>query len=61
MKTPFFTHGLDIENFEGVVIDQFAGSAAPFNPKASPIFLRDGRGADLRVGKLIVVKERVRQ
>lgn len=61
VKTPFFTHGLDIENFEGVVIDQFAGSAAPFNPKASPIFLRDGREADLRVGKLIVVKERVRQ
>jgi polygalacturonase len=61
VKAPFFTHGLDIAQFDGVAVDGFSGSAAPFNPKASPIILRDGRGADLRAGKLIVVKERVRQ
>jgi len=60
VKAPFFTHGIDIAGFEGVVVDRFTGTAAPFNPKASPIILRDGRGADLHVGNLAVVRQRVR-
>jgi hypothetical protein len=60
VKAPFFSHGLDIADFEGVVVNGFTGSAAPCNPKASPILLHDGRDAELRVGKVAVVKQRVR-
>jgi polygalacturonase len=43
----FFTHGIEVRNFEGVTIAGFRGSAAPNNPKAFPISLHDGKGCEI--------------
>jgi polygalacturonase len=48
VSEPFFTHGVDIENFHGVSIEDFEGTAAPGNAGAFPIFIRDGTGYDIR-------------
>jgi polygalacturonase len=39
---PFFTHGIEIENFEKIRIDNFSGTAAPGAAQSSPIVIRNG-------------------
>lgn len=59
VNQPFFTHGLEVSNFEGVTIENFRGTAAPCNPKASPIFLHNGKKFEIRGDVVSVSKEDV--
>ena len=49
VQQPFFTHGLDIREFDGVSIDGFRGTGAPGNRDAFPVSLRSGKGLDCRL------------
>ena len=44
VQEPFFTHGLEVGEFEEVMIDNFRGTAAPHNATASAIRAWNGRG-----------------
>jgi polygalacturonase len=44
---PYFTHGIQADNFKNISIKNFTGSAAPNNKAASRIFLSKGIGAGL--------------
>jgi hypothetical protein len=46
VKQPFFTHGLEIRDFDGVTIDGFRGTEAPASRGAVPVFLRNGKRLD---------------
>ncbi len=59
VKQPFFTHGIEVGNFEGVTIDNFQGGAAPCNSKASPIFLHDGKKYEVKGEAALVSKKDV--
>ena len=61
MKEPYFTNGIEIRNFEGVRIEDFRGTGAPGNPKASPILLQDGKGFEVSPGSTSVIKKNVKQ
>jgi hypothetical protein len=43
VQEPFFTHGLDIEKFENLLIQGFHGGPAPQNKTANAVFLKEGR------------------
>ena len=58
VTAPFFTHGIEVNNFDGLTIDRFKGSGAPGSLTSRPIVIRNGRGADIRAGN--VLKEGVR-
>ena len=55
----FFTHGIEISDFDGVTIDNFHGSAAPCNPHAFPISVHDGKKFEFRGKGIAVSKVRV--
>lgn len=57
VKQPFFTHGLEVSNFEGVMVDNFHGTPAPCSPKAFPLFLHDGKKCEVR-GEAVSVTKR---
>ena len=59
VRQPFFTHGVEISQFEGVTIDGGRYAAAPHGSRAYPIALRDGKKAHLLVGDTPVFRERV--
>ena len=59
VKQSFFTHGIEIGNFEGVTIDNFHGGPAPCSAKAHSIYLHDGKIGDVRGDTLSVVKKGV--
>jgi hypothetical protein len=59
VNQPFFTHGLEVSNFEGVTIEDFRGTAAPCNPKASPISLHNGKKFEIRGDVVSISKEDV--
>jgi hypothetical protein len=40
---PFFTHGMEVTNFDQLVIHNFEGTASPENNNAVPVFLHHGR------------------
>jgi hypothetical protein len=61
VKQPFFTHGIEVNNFEGLSISSFGGTAAPNNPKGFPIVVRNGRGYDLGVPEKSVLRENVKR
>lgn len=44
VKETFFTHGIEVNHFEGLVIGSFRGTGAPNNPAAYPIVVRNGTG-----------------
>jgi polygalacturonase len=46
-RMPWFTHGIEVDNFTGLRIKDFKGTASPLNPKAFPVFLLNGVGADV--------------
>jgi hypothetical protein len=51
-RMPFFTHGIEINNFSNLRIRNFNGTASPRNAKAVAIFLQDGNRAvvDTKIG-----------
>jgi hypothetical protein len=57
---PYFTHGIEVRNFDGLVIKGFRGSTAPYNKHARPITLREGRGVssdcDPKIVEMIQIK-----
>jgi polygalacturonase len=57
-RMPYFTHGIEINNFKDLKIKNFKGTASPLNKQAYPIFLTDGTNAnvDMKTG---VVKKNV--
>jgi hypothetical protein len=60
VKQPFFTHGLDIREFDGVSIDGFRGTGAPGNRDAFPVFLQNGKGLNSRQPEASMHRENVR-
>lgn len=59
VEEPFFTHGIEVENFDRLRIDNFTGKGAPANPSAVPIRLRNGKSCFIDAGKSKVVRENV--
>ena len=43
-RMPFYTHGIEAEDFENLRIDHFTGGASPINKTAARIFLGKGIG-----------------
>ncbi len=58
---PFFTNGLEVDHFDGLSVEGFQGAAAPHATKAAPIYLSEGKHAELEVGGMKVVKKNVEQ
>jgi len=56
---PFFTHGVEVNNFDGLAIENFNGTAAPANTKAHPISVSDGRNFRIDAKKKVVQKRNV--
>ena len=59
-RMPYFTHGIEVNNFEDLVIHNFQGTASPINLKAFPVFLQNGTqtNIDTKIGvKRINVKK----
>ena len=44
VKQPFFTHGIEVNKFDGLTIEGFTGTAAPGNSKAYPVSVSEGKG-----------------
>jgi polygalacturonase len=61
VKQPFFTHGIEVNDFEGLTIGSFRGTAAPNNPKGVPIVLRNGRDYDISAPGESVSMENVKK
>ncbi|MDN3579984.1 glycoside hydrolase family 28 protein [Mucilaginibacter flavus] len=47
INQPYFTNGIEVNNFKGLQINGFSGGAAPANKNASRIFLSKGDGVVL--------------
>lgn len=43
-RMPFFTHGIEAENFKNLRITNFSGGASPINKQAARIYLGQGEG-----------------
>jgi hypothetical protein len=61
IKESYFTRGIEVSNFDGVSITEFRGTAAPSNPKMSPIFLHDGKGYEVNAPGGILFKKNVKK
>lgn len=59
-RMPYFTHGIEVTNFQDLRIRNFIGTASTINLKASPIFLEDGIRADIDT-KTGIRKKNVKQ
>jgi hypothetical protein len=59
VKQPYFTHGIEVNTFDGLQISGFRGTGAPNNPKAFPVAVRDGSGFQIDGGATSVFKENV--
>ncbi len=57
-RMPYFTNGIELHNFDNVVISNFTGEASPINPKAHRIYAKDGKGLKIENEKN-VLKENV--
>lgn len=55
-RMPYFTNGIEINNFNDVRIDHFKGTGSPINKKAVPVLLENGTKTDLNLDKKMVVK-----
>lgn len=60
IRQPFFTHGVEVEHFNDLRIQNFSGTAAPGNQKASSIALREGKGYRIEGTVGSVSKEKVK-
>jgi hypothetical protein len=47
ITSTFFTHGIELEHFDGVHISRFRGGASPANKKAFRISASEGKGLEL--------------
>jgi hypothetical protein len=61
VKEPFFTHGIEINNFDAISIDRFRGVAAPGSPDAHPLVVRNGKGSQISVRGGSVLKVNVKE
>jgi hypothetical protein len=60
VKQPYFTHGIEVNTFDGLQISGFRGTGAPSEPKAFPVAVRDGRGFQIDKSSGSVLRENVR-
>jgi polygalacturonase len=60
VKEPFFTHGLEVNNFEGLTVSFFQGTAAPNNPHGFPVVVRNGTGCSISMPRASVLRENVK-
>ncbi|MEI7734028.1 MAG: glycosyl hydrolase family 28 protein [Ferruginibacter sp.] len=44
-RMPFFTNGIEVNNFSDLYIKNFKGTASPINKHAVPIYIADGKNA----------------
>jgi hypothetical protein len=61
VKEPFFTHGLEVNNFDGLTVGSFEGTAAPNNTHAYPVVVRNGTGCKISMPKASVLRENVKE
>jgi polygalacturonase len=61
VRQPFFTHGIEIDHFESISIDSFNGTAAPGNPSARSVVIRNGKGYKIDLESRSILKENVRE
>jgi polygalacturonase len=61
VRYPFFTHGIEIRNFEDVKILSYRGSGAPGHRGALPLALYNGRGYVIEPGVTPTLKEHVKK
>jgi polygalacturonase len=59
VKQPYFTHGIEVNAFDGLQISGFRGTGAPNNSKAFPVAVRDGRGFQIDPRRGSVLRENV--
>ena len=59
VKEPYYTHGIEVGHFTGLRIAGFRGTAAPAGVNASPIFLHDGKDAQVSPANTAVTKRNV--
>jgi polygalacturonase len=56
-RMPYFTNGIEINNFNDVRIENFTGSGSPINKMAVPILLKNGKNIVINVNKKLIVKK----
>lgn len=61
VKESFFTHGIEVNHFGGLVIRSFHGTAAPSSVGGYPIVVRDGTGCTLDVPAGSILQENVKK
>jgi len=61
LRQPFFTNGIEIDNFEGIRIDNFKGMAAPGSSDTFPIAIHNGKGFETNVDNRLIHKENVEE
>jgi hypothetical protein len=49
-RMPYFTHGIEVNNFSNLRIRHFEGTGSPINSASFPVWLENGSGADLDGG-----------
>lgn len=55
-RMPYFTNGIEINNFNDLRIDHFKGTGSPINKNAVPVLLENGTKTDLNLDKKMAVK-----
>lgn len=57
-RMPYFTHGIEANNFSNINIRNFSGTASPINSKASRVHLTNGTGflIDNKMGLVTAIK-----
>tara|TARA_R110001583_G_scaffold134737_1_gene286465 strand:+ start:524 stop:991 length:468 start_codon:yes stop_codon:yes gene_type:complete len=56
-RMPYFTNGIEINNFNDVRIENFKGSGSPINKKAVSILLENGTNAVINVDETLLIKK----
>ncbi|MDZ7314349.1 MAG: glycosyl hydrolase family 28 protein [candidate division KSB1 bacterium] len=60
VRNHFFTHGIEMQNFENVTVNRFSGAQAPSNPKAFPLLVANGIGFKTDLSKELYSKRNVK-
>ncbi len=55
-RMPYFTHGIELADFEDVTISNFKGAASPVNPQAYRIYAKNGKGLKIENKQNIQLK-----
>jgi polygalacturonase len=55
-RMPYFTNGIEINNFNDLRIANFKGTGSPINKSAIPVLLENGSKTDLNLDKKMIVK-----